>query len=160
MEADRATWGELDRRAQQVAAALRRASSPGDRALLLYPPGLDFIAAFFGCLYAGVVAVPAYPPRPQRDLPRLRAIVADAAPAVALTASSVLAEIGGARGARAGLGALLAGAGRRASVDASGAGGATRTVGRAGLPPVHLRLDGDAQGGDGQPRATCCTTSG
>jgi amino acid adenylation domain-containing protein len=91
VEADRATWGELDRRAQRVAAALRRVSSPGDRALLLYPPGLDFIATFFGCLYAGVVAVPAYPPRPRRDQPRLRAIVADARPTVGLTAPSLLA---------------------------------------------------------------------
>jgi acyl-CoA synthetase (AMP-forming)/AMP-acid ligase II len=46
----------------------------GERALLLYPPGLDYLAAFFGCLYAGVVAVPAYPPRNQRNTPRIKAI--------------------------------------------------------------------------------------
>ena len=63
-EGGRLTYGELDRRASAIAAALAGSVRPGERALLLYPPGLDFIAAFFGCLYAGVVAVPAYPPRP------------------------------------------------------------------------------------------------
>ena len=43
---------------------------PGDRVLLLVPPGLDYVAAFFGCLYAGAVAVPAYPPNPRRADPR------------------------------------------------------------------------------------------
>ena len=57
------TYGELDRRARAIAALLQSAVKPGDRVLLLYPPGLDYIAAFFGCLYAGAVAVPAYPPR-------------------------------------------------------------------------------------------------
>src|SRR4029077_15714956 len=73
------TAGELDRRPGGVAAALASAVRPGDRALLLYPQGLDFIAAFFGCLYAGVVAVPAYPPRPNaRSQSRLRGVAHDA----------------------------------------------------------------------------------
>ena len=72
---------------------------PGDRALLLYPPGLDFIAAFFGCLYAGVVAVPAYPPRPNdRSQSRLRAIAHDATPRAALTTEALLAGAVEARG--------------------------------------------------------------
>jgi acyl-CoA synthetase (AMP-forming)/AMP-acid ligase II/acyl carrier protein len=79
------TYGELDRRAGTVAAALRQTCEPGDRAVLLYPPGLDFIPAFFGCLYAGVVAVPAYPPRASRGLDRLQSIVADCRATVALT---------------------------------------------------------------------------
>ena len=74
-EGGRLTYGELDRRAAAIAAALAASVAPGERALLLYPPGLDFIVAFFGCLYAGVVAVPAYPPRPNdRSQSRLRAI--------------------------------------------------------------------------------------
>jgi len=85
------TWGELDRLARSQAAALRREAAAGDRALLLYPPGLDFIVAFFACLYARVVAVPAYPPRPRRDQPRLRAIVQDARPTVVLTTHALLA---------------------------------------------------------------------
>ena len=91
-EGGRLTYGELDRRAAAIAAALAASVAPGERALLLYPPGLDFIAAFFGCLYAGVVAVPAYPPRPNdRSQSRLRAIGRDAAPRAALTIEAILA---------------------------------------------------------------------
>src|SRR5262245_4858117 len=60
------TYGELDRQARAIGAMLQRVAAPGERALLLYPPGPEYIAAFFGCLYAGVVAVPAYPPNPAR----------------------------------------------------------------------------------------------
>jgi len=84
-EGARWTWGELDRRARAVAAAIQERAEPGDRALLLYPPGLDFVAAFFGCLYAGVVAVPAYPPHGRRPLARLGTIVGSAEPRLALT---------------------------------------------------------------------------
>src|SRR5207253_2034291 len=66
---------------------------PGDRVLLLYPPGLEYIAAFFGCLYAGAIAVPAYPPRHNRNLLRLQALVADAQAMVALTTSPILSRI-------------------------------------------------------------------
>src|SRR5262249_21572089 len=59
------------------------------RALLLFPPGLEYIVAFFGCLYAGVVAVPAYPPRRNRSLDRLQAIVASANVAAVLATSAV-----------------------------------------------------------------------
>src|SRR6266480_7707256 len=67
-EGPRLTYAGLDRAARSVAAALQDVAGPGDRALLLYPPGLDFITAFFGCQYAGVVPVPAYPPRPSRSV--------------------------------------------------------------------------------------------
>jgi len=66
------TYGELDRRARGLAATLAREGiTAGERVLLLYPPGLDYITAFFGCLYAGAVAVPAYPPRSRRPSARL-----------------------------------------------------------------------------------------
>jgi acyl-CoA synthetase (AMP-forming)/AMP-acid ligase II/3-oxoacyl-(acyl-carrier-protein) synthase/malonyl CoA-acyl carrier protein transacylase/acyl carrier protein len=87
-EAGSLTFGELDARARAIAARLQQQALPGARALLLYPSGLDFIAAYFGCLYAGVIAVPAYPPksgRLERILPRLRAIAADAGVSVVLT---------------------------------------------------------------------------
>ncbi len=101
VEAERLTYAEIDRRASAVAAALRESVPPGERALLLYPSGLEFIAAFFGCLYAGVVAVPAYPPRPNdRSQSRLRAIARDAEPRVALTTSQIL------EGSRGSLGAV------------------------------------------------------
>ncbi len=89
------TYAELDRRARAVAAHLAELGVPaGARALLLYPPGIEYIVGFFGCLYAGVVAVPAYPPDPgrlPRTLPRIEAIVADAQPTVALSTTDILA---------------------------------------------------------------------
>src|SRR5215831_11059725 len=53
----------LQTRAMAVAACLQEGNVKGSRAVLLYAPGTEFIAAFLGCLYAGVIAVPAYPPR-------------------------------------------------------------------------------------------------
>ena len=91
-EAASLTYPALDCQARRIAVALRELAAPGDRALLLYPPGLEYIAAFFGCLYAGVIAVPAYPPNPaqlDRTLPRLHAIVQDAQPALALTSAAI-----------------------------------------------------------------------
>jgi amino acid adenylation domain-containing protein len=82
-------YGELDRRARVIAGWLQQLGFAGERALLLYPPGLEFITAFFGCLYAGVIAVPAYPPRPRRPPSRLAAIAEDARAAVALTTSDL-----------------------------------------------------------------------
>ncbi|GAA3129083.1 fatty acyl-AMP ligase [Streptomyces rameus] len=76
--------------AAEVAGTLRTAHEPGERALLLFPPGLDYITAFFGCLLAGVVAVPAYPPQDARGLGRLNAIVADAGASIALTTKDLL----------------------------------------------------------------------
>ena len=67
-------------KARAIGAWLQMLGLEGERALLLYPAGLDFIAAFFGCLYAGVVAVPAYPPRKNRSLSRIQAIADDAEP--------------------------------------------------------------------------------
>jgi acyl-CoA synthetase (AMP-forming)/AMP-acid ligase II len=92
------TYATLDRQARAIGAMLQSCSADGERALLLYPTGLEFIAAFFGCLYAGVIAVPLPPPnpaQPQRTLPRLRAITNDAQPSMALTTSSILAKIAG-----------------------------------------------------------------
>lgn len=79
------TYAELDRQARAIASRIQTVCKPGDRAILLYPQGLEFIAAFFGCLYAGVIAVPAYPPRAYRNLSRLQAIVEDCQAVLALT---------------------------------------------------------------------------
>lgn len=87
------TYADLDLRARAVAARLKSLGAYRGRALLVYPPGLDFIAGFFGCLYAGVVAVPVYPPHParlDRTLPRLRATANDAQPAAILTSSRLI----------------------------------------------------------------------
>lgn len=83
------TYADLDRRAQAIQAALAAELMPGERVLLIYPPGLEYVAAFFGCLYAGVVAVPMYPPRNNRSLGRLQAIVANAEATVVLTTGAL-----------------------------------------------------------------------
>ncbi|MEJ6479853.1 fatty acyl-AMP ligase [Nostoc punctiforme UO1] len=83
------TYAELDKQAQTIAAYLQFK----ERVLLLYPPGLEYIAAFFGCLYAGAIAVPAYPPRPNRSLHRLQSIVADAKASIVLTNTAVLSNL-------------------------------------------------------------------
>ena len=75
------TYAQLDRRARAIAARLRDMGFAGQCVLLVYPPGLDFITAFFGCMYAGCVAVPTYPPHRHRMLERFPAIAADAGPA-------------------------------------------------------------------------------
>ncbi|MFY0528921.1 amino acid adenylation domain-containing protein [Archangium gephyra] len=86
------SYEELGRRARRIATALQ-GLSPGDRVVLLYPPGLEYVAGFFGCLHAGLVAVPAYPPDPsrlERTLPRLLAIIRDARATAVLTTSFIL----------------------------------------------------------------------
>ena len=92
---DDLTFGELDKRARAIAARLQHEAEPGARALLLYPPGLDYVAGFFGCLYAGIIAVPAYPPdraRLARTLPRIKAIASDAKATLALTTAAIVAS--------------------------------------------------------------------
>ncbi|VWC73723.1 beta-ketoacyl synthase N-terminal-like domain-containing protein [Burkholderia contaminans] len=89
-ELTRLTFGDLDKRARGIAARLQAIAQPGDRVLLVYPPGLEFICAWVGCLYAGLIGVPAYPPRRHRPADRLKAIVADATPVVALTDAATL----------------------------------------------------------------------
>ena len=88
------SYGELDRQARAIAATLQKYRLKGERVLLLYPPGLEYIAGFLGCLYAGAIAVPVYPPDPtrlNRTLPRLEAIVQDADARVALTTVQIMA---------------------------------------------------------------------
>jgi acyl-CoA synthetase (AMP-forming)/AMP-acid ligase II len=86
------TYAQLDQRARATAALLQGLAEPGERAVLLYPPGLDFVVALFGCLYAGVTAVPAYPANPRRvdrHLGRLKAILKDSGATLALTLSAL-----------------------------------------------------------------------
>ena len=85
------SYGELDLRARTIAAALQANAGVGERAVLLFPSGPDYVAAFFGCLYAGVIAVPAYPPESARrhHQERLLSILADAEPRLLLTSSAL-----------------------------------------------------------------------
>ncbi|HZI14401.1 MAG TPA: fatty acyl-AMP ligase, partial [Myxococcus sp.] len=103
------TYAELDRRARAIGGFLQERGARGERVLLLYAPGLDYVSAFMGCLYAGAVAVPAYPPDPMRvarTLPRLEAVIQDARARFALTTGfiqSVAESLGEQSAALAGL---------------------------------------------------------
>ncbi|MFA1547955.1 MupA/Atu3671 family FMN-dependent luciferase-like monooxygenase [Actinomadura chokoriensis] len=86
----RLSYADLDRRARSIAGMLREECAPGDRVVLLLPPGLDYVAALCGCLYAALVAVPVYPPGgagAAQSLARLEAVIHDAAPTAAVTSA-------------------------------------------------------------------------
>jgi FkbH-like protein len=87
------TCAELALRARAVAANLREHVAAGARALLLYPAGIEYLEAFFGCLYAGVIAVPAEMPRSDRNLARFEAVLADCGAAVVLTTTAALRQM-------------------------------------------------------------------
>ena len=86
------SYGELDRRARAVAAWLANRCRPGDRALLLYPPGIDFLTGFFGCLYAGVIAVPLPLPSARQGAEKLALVMRDTGASVALTISQLASD--------------------------------------------------------------------
>lgn len=99
-------YAGLDRGARAVAALIQKRAGRGDRVLLLHQPGPDYVTAFFGCLYAGAVAVPVYPPLGAHGLERVRAIAADSGAVLALVDSATLAVIDD-RGNRPDLGSAL-----------------------------------------------------
>lgn len=87
------TYQQLSQISKRIATRLQSLIPPGARALLLYPQGLDFITAFLGCLSAGIIAVPAYPPKRNQKISRLIAIIEDSQPQIILTTSSLLENI-------------------------------------------------------------------
>ncbi|CAM3926337.1 fatty acyl-AMP ligase [Nocardiopsis rhodophaea] len=90
------TYQGLDAAARAIAAALRPLARPGDRALLLYEPGLDFVTAFYGCLYAGVIPAPVPPPSTRKSgqaVARITAIAASAGTSLMLSTSGRLARL-------------------------------------------------------------------
>jgi hypothetical protein len=143
------TYAELDRRARAIGGWLQSLKLQGERALLLYPAGLDFVAAFFGCVYAGVVAVPAYPPRKNRSLERIEAIAGDADAKVALTTEEVLGRVQGVLDQNPSLKSLhwCATDVFPAGMEAPG----RRTRRYAGLSAVHVGFHRHAKGRDAQP---------
>lgn len=87
------TFAALLRRARAIAAHLDALGARGEPVLLMYLTGLEYVAAFYGCLLAGAIAVPAYPPdpsRPEQSLPRLLSIVSDCRPRLALTSGRLM----------------------------------------------------------------------
>ncbi|HEU5378364.1 MAG TPA: amino acid adenylation domain-containing protein, partial [Ktedonobacteraceae bacterium] len=87
------SYQDLEKRARVLAALLQSFDGAGQRALLVYSPGPEYIVAFFGCLYAGVVAVPVYPPHPHRPMPRLQHIAEDAQARFVLTTTNILSTM-------------------------------------------------------------------
>lgn len=92
-ELGRLSYQDIDVQARAIAQQLQNRNAAGQRVLLVFPPGLDFITAFFGCLYAGAIAVPAYPPRRNQSLLRLQAIITSSAASFALTTSALLGSM-------------------------------------------------------------------
>src|SRR5205085_1682558 len=90
---DRLTYGQLEFAAAVIAGRLRAHGVRSEPVLLLYPPGLEYIAAFFGCLYAGAIAVPAYPPHRNRSLDRLQSVVRDSQARIVLSTPDVAATV-------------------------------------------------------------------
>ncbi|EAZ89250.1 fatty acyl-AMP ligase [Crocosphaera chwakensis] len=87
------TYQQLDRRARELGSILYSLGLQGERALLMYTPGLDFVIAFFACLYAGVIAVPVYPPKRNQSFHRLQAIIKDCDAKEILTTSTILSNL-------------------------------------------------------------------
>lgn len=81
------TFQQLDEKAKAIATVLQQFNAQGERALLIYPTSLEFITAFMGCLYAGVIAIPVCPPSRNQSAQNIGNIVADATPLLALTTS-------------------------------------------------------------------------
>ena len=89
------TYAALDQRARIIATEMRRFAKPGDRALMMYSPSLAFIEAFIGCLYAGIIAVPAYPPKKNRSAERILAIARDCHPKLLLCNAETFSQVNG-----------------------------------------------------------------
>ena len=90
-------YSEVDLQARAIAAALQRVGAYQEPVLLLYPPGMDFVASFFGCVYAGAIAVPTQVPvnrsKNNQSLVRFQAILRDANPVAVLTTSALLPKL-------------------------------------------------------------------
>ena len=85
---DERSYAEFHARVLGVSATLRPLAAPGERALILMPSGEDFVVAFLACLHAGIIAVPAYPPRRNRSRDRVLSIHDDAQPALIHTTAA------------------------------------------------------------------------
>lgn len=92
-ESDSKSFTEIQRSAKALAVELSKSANAGDRVLLLFPAGIDFVAGLFGCFYSGLVAVPAYPPRKNRSFRRFEAIVRNCDPKVILTTRKIYHDI-------------------------------------------------------------------
>jgi acyl-CoA synthetase (AMP-forming)/AMP-acid ligase II/alkylation response protein AidB-like acyl-CoA dehydrogenase/predicted esterase/acyl carrier protein len=91
--AEELTYGDLLLRAQTIGGRLQESCRVGDRVLILCQPGLDYIAAFYGCQIAGMVAVPTNPPRRTKHMERIKGILVDAGASAILTSADLMARM-------------------------------------------------------------------
>ena len=146
-ELEELTFAGLLARSEAVGAALDGCCGAGDRVLILAPPGLDYIVAVYGCLIAGRVAVPAYPPRNARNIDRLATMTGDCGAALVLTTADLIERVAQWSGGR--LPEMVA----LDRLPADGAAGwrAPRVRARGpGDPAIHFGDYRLAQGCDGQ----------
>ena len=155
-EGDHLTYAALDNQARSIGALLQSYQAIGERALLLYPAGLEFIAAFFGCLYAGVIAVPLPPlnlAQPQRTLPRLRAIIRRCtAFSGAHHVSDSLRHSGSVHASSRAAEDALVGHRQGYQPPSDGMARPSRDQQHRGVAPVHLRLHRGTEGRRDQSR--------
>ena len=89
------TWADVDVRSRAIAAAVQSRIQSGDRVLVMLPPCVEFVPAFFGVMYAGAIAIPTYPPagaRADRASARLRGMIADAGVSLVVSCRGVLSR--------------------------------------------------------------------
>ena len=118
------TWADVDRRARVVGAWLQAREARGERVMLMFEEGLDYLAGLFGSMYAAALACPCHPPDPNRlhrTLPRLQQIASAASLRFVLTSASIRH---GATGRRDAAGRALRPASRGAAGPAAAATGA------------------------------------
>ncbi len=87
------TWSQFGKRLRAVAARLQQVAKPGDRVAILAPQGLEYVVAFFGCLFGGVIAVPLFDPDEPGQIDRLHAVLGDCEPTVILTSAKAAAGV-------------------------------------------------------------------
>ncbi|NNL86089.1 MAG: AMP-binding protein, partial [Myxococcales bacterium] len=152
-ELERLSFGTLAQQSRSIGEALRERFAPGDRVILLYGDGLDFIPAFLGCLRAGVVAVPVFPPQPSRllrTLPRLLGVVEDSEASGVLTTSAIGAFREGVEEHAPGLAKLAWLASDTVPLSASAPAGANSA-------PEDIAYLQYTSGSTGDPKGVCIT---
>lgn len=87
------TWQQLHRRARNVAHELRQCATPGDRAVISAPQGLEYVVAFLGALEAGLIPVPLAVPMGGVADERVNSVLRDSSPAAILTTSTVVVDV-------------------------------------------------------------------
>ncbi|CAM2946460.1 acyl-CoA synthetase [Legionella steigerwaltii] len=87
------SYSKLQSEARSLARLIMSKTQKGDRVLLIYPPGLEFVIAFFACMYAGVISVPSYPPFNQGLIEKLQGIIVDAQPSILLTSQELYKKL-------------------------------------------------------------------